>query len=497
MKKMELNDYVPETINRLFERQAGRTPDHIALVCGDRRVTYRELNEEANRRAHFLISRGIGPEDFVGIVVDHTPEMIVDIFAVLKSGAGYIAMEPTFPPERINYIVEQAGIGLVFTQRKYADIFHRRDLLVFGDEPYGSYPGENPAGTNDGTHPIYVLYTSGTTGVPKGVVVEQRNVCNYVKAFQREFRLTEQDRMLQYSVCTFDIFTEELYPILLAGGTLVIAGEAEKNSIHRLVELIEREKITVISGFPYLLDELNRYRVPGVLRIAIAGGDVLRKEHVSRFPDRIAVYNTYGPTEGTVCASYYRYDRQDTASETIPIGKPVYGVEIWLLDEKLRKTTPGQIGEIGITGNGVTRGYLGRPEETRKNYIENPYKKGERMYLTGDLGRLRADGNIEFIRRKDEQVMIGGRRVEPLEVEHVLYRYPGIENAVVVSRLDPQGYPYLVAYYRADSGIDPAELKRHLGRYLPDFMIPEFFIKLDRIPKTESGKIDKRRLPVI
>lgn len=492
-----MNYNITETVNSLFEQQVALTPDNIALVSGNRQVTYKELNEEANKRAYYLISRHIAEEDFIAVVMEHSPDMIIDIFAIMKSGAAYIAIEPTFPKERINYIIEQAGVKQVFTQHKYKNIFHKHDNLIYEDETYNSFPTHNTVNVNDGNNAIYVLYTSGTTGTPKGVVVEQHNVCNYVKAFKKEFQITAQDRMLQNSVCTFDIFTEELYPILLTGGTLVIAGEDDKSSIKHLVNLIERENITIISGFPYLLNDMNNYKIPTGLKIAISGGDVLRKEHVNNLLGKVAVYNTYGPTETTVCASYYRYDTDELASNTVPIGTPVYGTEIYVLDENLCRVKPLQLGEICIAGNGVTRGYLNNQEETRKSFIENPFKNGEKMYLSGDLGYLKADGNIEFVRRKDEQVMIGGKRVEPLEVESVMHKYHGIDNTIITSRLDSDGYPYLLAYYSSKVDIKLNDLKQYLNKYLPEFMIPDFFIKLDYLPKTESGKIDRRHLPVV
>lgn len=488
---------VLKTINLLFEQQVKLTPNNIALIGDKKKITYKELNEESNRRAHYLVSKGAKCEDFIGIVMDHSTDMIINIFAVIKSGAAYIAIEPTFPRERINNIIEQADIKFLFTQHKYKNIFHKQSILIFENEIFDNYSTQNTVDVNSGNNPIYVLFTSGTTGTPKGVVVEQHNVYNYVLAFKNEFQITEQDRMLQNSVCTFDIFTEELYPILMTGGTLVIANNEDKSSIERLVDLIEKEQITVISGFPYLLSDINKYKIPNGLRIAISGGDVLRKEHVNNLLGKVAVYNTYGPTETTVCASYYRYETDTPNSKTVPIGKAIYGTEIYVLDKDLNQVNPSQIGEICITGNGVTRGYLNRPKETEKYFIDNPYKKGERMYLSGDLGLLKTDGNIEFIRRKDEQVMIGGKRVEPLEVEGVIHRYPCIENAIITSRLDSDGYPYLLAYYSSKLEISLKELKCYLEEYLPEYMIPEYFIKMEVLPKTENGKIDRKQLPVV
>ena len=485
------------TINELFEEQVKKTPNNVAIILGDLRVTYDELNKMANRKANFLISKGVEKEDYVGIVVNsQTIDRIVDIFAIIKSGAAYVAMEPTFPKERINYIVKQSGMKYVFTQEMYKYIFKDENILISDKQDYESFSDKNPKTTNCGENAMYILYTSGTTGEPKGVVVEQRNVCNYVTAFKKEFKITQKDKMLQNSVCTFDIFVEEVFPILLSGGTLVIATDNEKNDVKKLYDLMEKEKVTIMSSFPYLLNDFNKYKIPTSLKIAISGGDVLRKEYVDQLIKKVKVYNTYGPTETTVCVSYYHYNTE-VDSKTVPIGKPIYGTDMLVLDENMKKVKTGEIGEICIVGNGVSRGYFNKPEETEKNFVKNPYNESERMYKSGDLGLLREDGTIEFIKRKDKQVMILGKRVEPLEVENVMYKIHDIDCAIVKPFFDEKNYAYLTCYYSTKKDIILSGIKEHLKEYLPEFMIPEFFVKLDKIPKTENGKIDKKHLPVI
>lgn len=485
------------TINELFEEQVKKTPNNVAIILGDLRVTYDELNKMANRKANFLISKGVEKEDYVGIVVNsQTIDRIVDIFAIIKSGAAYVAMEPTFPKERINYIVKQSGMKYVFTQEMYKYIFKDENILISDKQDYESFSDKNPKTTNCGENAMYILYTSGTTGEPKGVVVEQRNVCNYVTAFKKEFKITQKDKMLQNSVCTFDIFVEEVFPILLSGGTLVIATDNEKNDVKKLYDLMEKEKVTIMSSFPYLLNDFNKYKIPTSLKIAISGGDVLRKEYVDQLIKKVKVYNTYGPTETTVCVSYYYYNTE-VDSKTVPIGKPIYGTDMLVLDENMKKVKTGEIGEICIVGNGVSRGYFNKPEETEKNFVKNPYNESERMYKSGDLGLLREDGTIEFIKRKDKQVMILGKRVEPLEVENVMYKIHDIDCAIVKPFFDEKNYAYLTCYYSTKKDIILSGIKEHLKEYLPEFMIPEFFVKLDKIPKTENGKIDKKHLPVI
>ena len=483
-------------VTDLFSSQVERTPDNIAIAFSGRDLTYAQLASMSARLANFLVERGIGPEDFVAVVMDHSPEQIAAMLGVIEAGAAYIPMEPTFPRERINNICRQAHVRCVLTQRAYAETFDDRSLLVFEGEDLSGFPDVAPDPRANGDNAMYALFTSGTTGEPKGVVVEQRNVWNYVRAFSDEFHPAEHDRMLQNSVCTFDIFVEEVYPILCSGGTLVIATEDEKASAEALVDLCDRESVTMVTGFPYLLSDINRLRVPKALRLAISGGDTLRKEHVDRLVGKVAVYNTYGPTETCVCCAYYRYSDPSVDARTVPIGTSILGCKVRVLDRDLRLVSPGEMGEICISGAGVSRGYLGSPEETAAVFVDDPFEPG-RMYLSGDLGILRPDGTIEFVRRKDDQVMIGGRRVEPGEVESVMYRYPGVSEAVVVPQLDADGYPFLVAYLVAADSVCLGQLQGFMSQYLPDFMIPSYFERVGEMPRTSSGKIDRKALPEV
>lgn len=494
----ETRNEADETLQALFERQAALSPDATALRCDGHTMTYAELDAEANRRAHLLQGRGMGPGRFVGIVMDHTFDLVIDILAALKTGAAYVPMEPTFPRGRIAYIIEKAAISCVLTRRAFADIFDEADgsCLIFDDTDFSAFGTDGLPAVGRGEDAAYVLFTSGTTGNPKGVVVEQRNACHYVRAFRHEFSPTPDDRMLQYSVCTFDIFVEELFPILLSGGTLVIATEADKADTARLMRLMRDERITMLSGFPYLLDELDANRLPPSLRLVISGGDVMRPRHVRHLLGRAEVYNTYGPTETTVCATYYHCPGELPEHEPVPVGMPVQGARIYLLDENMQQVGTGQVGEICIAGAGVSRGYLDDPEETDAVFMDDPFGAG-RLYRSGDLGYQRPDGQLVFLRRKDTQVMIEGKRVEPRGVENVMFRFPGITGAVVRTVLDGNDYPYLVGYYSATADIDEAELRAFLADYLPDFMIPESLVQIEGIPLTDNGKVDLSALPRI
>lgn len=460
-----------ETINRLFEKQASATPETVAVRCDGRDVSYGELNASANRMAHSLLACGVQPGQFVGVVADHSEKMVAAILAVIKSGATYTAMEPDFPRERIAFILAETGAQIVLTQQKYAAILPDGVTPLWIDDPLAEFPSDNPQPQIDANNALYVLYTSGTTGTPKGVVIEHRNVANYVEAFDAEFVLTRADRMLQCSVCTFDIFVEEFFPVLLRGGTLVIASREQRGDAAALARLMRDERVTLISGFPYLLRDLQEHELPDSLRVAISGGDVLHSEHIAKLAAKIPVYNTYGPSETTVCATYYRYARENGC---VPIGKAIRGVSVKILDS----------GEICIAGAGVGRGYLNRPAETARAFFPDGYR-------TGDLGRLLPDGNIEFLGRKDRQVMIWGKRVEPSEVEGVMSRMSGVER-VAVKLVAPN---HLAAYYIASQEISEAQWRDFLERFLTDYMIPKTFILLEAMPHTLSGKIDYGALP--
>lgn len=475
-----------------FEIQAAKTPDNIAVFDERRSLTYGELNRMANKIALRFPSKG----GFVGLVMDHCVEMAAALLAVLKSGAAYIPAEPDFPPERIRYMV--SGCGYVVTQPQYASRFpHHRLVLVEPGEPA---PGEGPCNPAEGVPentPAYVLYTSGTTGVPKGVVVEHRNVCHYVRAFQKEFHPGPGDVMLQNSVCTFDIFVEELFPILLSGGTLAIPSSETKADFSLLEAFIRKHGVTIVSGFPYLMLEFNKLPAPPPsIRLLISGGDVLRAEYVSNLPPDLALYNTYGPSETTVCATYFRCNGAAPLEDgTFPVGTEVAGVKITLLDDSLNPVPDGNAGEICIYGDGVGRGYLQNDNESRRAFLLTP--EGERFYRSGDLGLRRADGQLIFLKRKDQQVMILGRRVEPQEVENVLGRCSGVEQGVVTANTDESGLAYLTAYIVPKGRLNLSSLRAHLAEYLPSFMIPEYFVLLPAMPKTLSGKVDRKALPTV
>ena len=325
-----------------------------------------------------------------------------------------------------------------------------------------------------------------------------KNVCHYIRAFAGEFHPGRGDIMLQYSVCSFDIFVEEVFASLLSGAAIAIPSEDDRNDIPSLMEFVRRHGVTILSGFPYLLADLNHLdSIPASLRLLISGGDVLRGHQVDNLLDKAEVYNTYGPSETTVCASYYRCRTGKVLEDgTYPIGKPVLGAEIQILDQDGNRVKPGETGEICILGGGVSRGYIGNHDAENKAFEKLP--DGRVMYRSGDLGYYLPDGNIAFLRRKDTQIMIYGKRVEVMEVESRLYQCSGIEQAVVRAFTDEEGLSYMVAYVvPRNTGLKISLVRKELAENLTDFMIPEFIVRMPQIPLNANGKPDLTRMPVI
>ncbi|MCC8121229.1 MAG: amino acid adenylation domain-containing protein [Oscillospiraceae bacterium] len=479
------------TIYTCFEETVTRFSDQPAIVEKEQSLTYAQLN----RRIDEIEENFPSKTGFVGIVADHGVDFIAAIFAVLKTGAAYVPAEPDFPEERIHFMMNESGVGFIITQRKYQEKLKEFPLLFLEDIT------EKPSARGDRclAHPeslAYILYTSGSTGVPKGVCVTNANVCHYVRAFQREFHPAVGDTMLQYSVCSFDIFVEEVFTTLLSGAALAIPDSHARADVNALMDFIRGKNVTILSGFPYLFMEMNKLEtIPFNLRLLISGGDILRESYVNRLLPQVTVYNTYGPSETTVCCSYFCCNGQKALEDgTYPIGKAVLGAEIELLDERGHPVPAGAVGEICISGGGVSNGYL----DQSKNGMFMTEADGKRSYRSGDLGYLLPDGNLAFLHRKDSQLMILGKRVEPEEVENVLCDCEEVQTAVVRPFTDEHGLSYLTAYVVPQgSKFTLSQVKKKLSRYLTSFMIPEFFVVLDRIPLTPNGKPDVKSLPVV
>ena len=478
-------------IYKRFADVVSKKPGRPAVYQEDRTFTFSQLNELIKSVAAAFPVKS----ERIGIITDHGAGMIASMLAVLKAGSAYVPAEPDFPTERIRFMMKESGVGFIISQRKYADKLAGFPLLFLEniEDHIEETVSADASCEARPESPAYILYTSGSTGVPKGVVVTNRNVTGYARAFDNEYHLKADDIMLQYSVCSFDIFVEEVFASLLSGAAVAVPPESAKTDVNLLMDFVREKGVTIISGFPYLLMDLNALdAIPESLRLLISGGDVLRAGYVDRLLPQVEVYNTYGPSETTVCATYFHCNGQQALTDgTYPVGKPILDVDVQILDENLNPVLQGQIGELCISGGGVSDGYL----DKSKNEMFVTRSDGTIMYRSGDLGRMLPDGNLAFLHRKDSQVMILGKRVEPEEVENVLCRCPGVKTGLVYPSPDSSGLSHLTAYIVPEEGAFSLEsVRNRMEAYLTPYMMPERFVLLDSIPLTDNCKPDIKEL---
>ncbi len=489
-----------ELIPFQFEKRVMETPDSIAVICGEESFTYQEIDRAANRLARQLRALGIGAEQPVALWMDRSGQLLIAMLAVLKSGAAYVPIDYEYAPGRINQILQDSGASiLVVRDAELPDSIEFSGISICMEEGMpapDAIEGEPVPLVNQHGDAAYILYTSGSTGTPKGVVVEHGNLLAYVEAFQHEFRLSSRDTFLQQASCSFDQFVEEVYPVLLAGGQVVIARKTDVIDMPKLVKLIDRHRITIVSCSPLLMNELNKQAGMDSVRIFISGGDVLKPDYMTELLKRAEVYNTYGPTEATVCATYHRCLPESVARMSIPIGKPILNYRVYVLDPYGHPLPVGVPGEICVAGAGVARGYLNRPELTERYFCADPYDPEVRMYRTGDVGLWLPDGSLLYVGRNDQQVKIRGYRVEPGDIEHHLLALEAIDEAVVLAHEDEHGMMLLAAYVKLNHEVEVTtnELRDELSAVLPAYMIPTFFYRITEIPKTPNGKLDRKAL---
>ncbi|MCY9192530.1 non-ribosomal peptide synthetase DhbF [Bacillus spizizenii] len=491
------------SLQDMFEKQAILTPERIALICDDVQVNYQELNEKANRLAHLLIEKGLGPEQFVALALPRSPEMVASMLAVLKTGAAYLPLDPEFPADRISYMLEDAKPSCIITTEEIAARFPDGlsvPQLVLDQtvtqEIVKRYSPDNPNVSVSLAHPAYIIYTSGSTGRPKGVVVTLKSLSNFLLSMQEAFSLGEEDRLLAVTTVAFDISALELYLPLISGAQIVIAKKETIREPQALAKMIEYFDIDIMQATPTLWHALvtNEPETLRGLRVLVGGEalpsgllQALQKLHCS-------VTNLYGPTETTIWSATAFLE--EGLKGVPPIGKPIWNTQVYVLDNGLQPVPPGVVGELYIAGTGLARGYFRRPDLTAERFVADPYgPPGARMYRTGDQARWRADGSLDYIGRADHQIKIRGFRIELGEIDAVLAKHPDIEQAAVVVREDQPGDKRLVAYVVAASAIDTADLRRYVGASLPDYMVPAAFMEMDELPLTPNGKLDRKALP--
>lgn len=509
-------------VHEIFEAQAATNPEAVALVCGNVEMSYGELNRRADSLAARLASAGAGPDQFVALCLERSLEMIVALLAILKTGAAYVPLDPANPTARHAVILQDAQVRLVLTREQWRGTIpapSEQILCIDTAELYNeplSRPSDfgelsraaalfPPGGERTGrgepeaTDLAYVMYTSGSTGKPKGVAVTHRGICRLVRNTDY-VRFTPEDVVLQLAPISFDASTFEIWGALLNGAQLVIHPPGMP-SLEELGRFIRERKVSILwltAGWFHQMVDAQLASLQG-LRLLLAGGEALSVPHVLKAIRELRncqLINGYGPTEGTTFTCCYRIPPSWAARASVPIGRPIANTQVYILDDSLQPVTEGAVGELYIGGDGVARGYVNRPDLTAEKFIASPFGD-ERLYRTGDLARWLPDGSIEFLGRKDEQLKIRGFRVEPGEVEAALSSQAGVRQAVVVPRPDKSGTKRLVAYVvlqpRAD--VTPAQLRHFLSVQLPPFMCPSQIVRLEKIPLTANGKVDRNALP--
>jgi amino acid adenylation domain-containing protein len=505
---VEWNDTAAEyptekRVSQLVEEQAASTPDATAVIFGDQSLTYRDLNAQANQLANYLRARGIQHGDRVGIYLERSLSMMVSLLGVQKCGAVYVPLDPAYPAERLKLVVEDAKIATLITQQQ-----------LLGSMP--EYPGAvvcldcdaaalasqsdiNPTCPGSSDDPIYIIFTSGSMGRPKGVEVSHRGVVNLLTWMAKELVVGPGDIIPALASFAFDMSVPELYLALVTGGTVLIAQRHLVANGEELAEFLTRHRATVVHATPTTWRLLLDAGFTGANLKRCIGAEPLPRElfvRLMKAAQGTPLFNLYGPTETTVWSTFHTFT---SADEPIVVGRPIANTQVYLLDQNLQPVPVGVRGGIYIAGDGVTRGYFGRPELTAEKFLPNPFAQDGRIYSTGDIGRYLPDGRIEYIERADNQIKIRGFRIELGEIEAILASHSSVSECVVIAREDQPGNKSLTAYFvcrDAQTKVDAGELRAFLKERLPEYMVPRGWMQLDRLPLSANGKIDRKNLPM-
>lgn len=468
----------------LFYEQVEKTPDNIALIYERKELTYAQFNAISNQFADYLnCTYGIQPDELVGIMLERGEWMIIAILGIIKAGGAYVPIDPDYPQDRINYIKEDSACKVLIDD-------HELDRFKLSSAKYST---KNIKNGLISSNLVYCIYTSGSTGQPKGVLVEHRNLINLLWWQKEEvYKMTSDERVLQFSTITFDPSAEQIFIAFLTGAGLVVVNKYTLLDVKALEKYIIAKKVTHIHAVPTYLAELSIKDMSYVKRV-VTGGESCLPSLAEKWNSHCTFINEYGPTETTITSVEYVFEKSGNPYSFIPIGRPVANTQIHILDKNKQLVPSGEVGEIYIGGDGVTRGYLNRPDLTREKFIENPNKPGDRIYCTGDIGRWLPDGNIEYLGRIDDQVKIQGYRIELDEISAILEKHPKVTAAVVVARVINGDDKELVAYTTGTAR--PSELIAHLKSQLPLYMVPGYYVSMETFPLTSNGKVDKKNLP--
>lgn len=467
----------------LFYEQVNKTPNNIALIFENTELTYSELNIISNQFAdHLTQTHVIKPDDLVGMMLDRSEWMIIAILGILKAGAAYVPIDPDYPLDRINYIKDDCACKVLVD-------YNELDLFRLSKHKYNS---QNKKTDLKSSNLVYCIYTSGSTGKPKGVLVEHRNVVNLLWSQKEVYKITPDERVLQFSTITFDPSAEQIFIAFLTGAALVIINKYTLLDVKLFEKYLIAKKVSHIHAVPTYLAELSIKDMSQVKRV-ITGGESCLPALAAKWNKHCTFINEYGPTETTITSVEYVSEKSDNPHPFIPIGRPVANTQIYILGDDKELVPFGEVGEIYIGGDGVTRGYLNRPELTAERFIKNPHKPNDRIYRTGDMGRWLPDGNIEYLGRIDDQVKIHGYRIELDEISAILEKHPKVTAAVVVARAVKGEDKELIAYTTGTAEV--SELNAYLKSQLPSYMVPGYYVNLELLPLTSNGKIDKKNLP--
>lgn len=507
---MAVNNIYPDLcVHELFEQQAARTPDAFAIVSAEELLTYRELNERANQVAHHLRRRGVGAETLVGVCMHRSPRLVIGLLAVWKAGGAYVPMDPTYPAERLAFMLHDANLRVLLTDRTSRRLFpsavDRTVCLELHWPLIAQESIENLPPAAAPSNLAYVMYTSGSTGRPKGAMILHRGLVNYLCWAIEAYAVQGDGSVPVHSSISFDLTVTSLYPPLLTGGRVELLPE-EDGAQALLAALRQTKDRTLVKITPAHLELLSAALRPveaaGMTRAFVIGGENLLAEKLRlwrEFAPGTRLINEYGPTETVVGCCVYEVRPDDPASGPVPIGHPIANTELYVLDAEGKPVPDGTAGELYIGGAGVARGYWNRPELTAERFIDDPFsgREGALLYKTGDLARRRADGVFEYLGRVDDQVKIRGYRIELGEIEATLASHPAIGSCAVIARETTPGEQQLIAYATVAHGAsaNAPDLHQHLKQKLPEYMLPAHYVFLDALPLTPNGKVDRKALP--
>lgn len=495
------------TIHEFFEKQAENFPERVAAIFYDKKITYGELNRKANQLARKLRENGVGRDKIVAIMVERSLEMMIGIIAILKAGGAYLPIDPDYPRSRIEFMLKDSGTDILLVQERFAGIADY-NVYTMNIEDQEHYTGDdsNLCTINKSTDMVYVMYTSGSTGMPKGVIIEHHSLINKINWMQKKYPLYPNDVILQKTPFTFDVSACELFWWAYAGASISFLLPGGEKNPQEIINAVQESNVTVMHFVPSMLDTFldfldkapDKDKVSSLKRI-FASGEALSAQHVEKFNSilynrfKIGLTNLYGPTEATIEVTYY--DCLDNGRiEVVPIGKPIDNIRIYILDKYLELQPIGVTGELYISGEGVARGYLNRPDLTSEKFIDDPFFAGEKMYRTGDYARWLPNGDIEFLGRMDQQVKLRGFRIELGEIEQHLLQHESVRKAVVTYNKHANGTSFLCAYVVSSNNISAQELKAYLSSKLPQYMVPSYIVFIDDVPLTHSGKVDRKQL---